>query len=45
MMVFLLTRSMNEKELSEKISKIKEEYQKMSKIYQESKINNNIPLN
>ena len=32
-------------ELSEKISKIKEEYQKMSKIYQESKINNNIPLN
>ena len=33
------------KELFEKISKIKEEYQKMSEIYQESKINNNIPLN
>ena len=34
-----------EKELSEKINKIKKEYQKMSKIYQESKIKNNIPLN
>ena len=34
-----------EKELSGKISKIKEEYQKMSKIYQENKISNNIPLN
>ena len=34
-----------ENELLEKITKIKEEYQKMSKIYQESKINNKIPLN
>ena len=32
-------------ELSAKITKIKDEYQKLSKIYQESKINNNIPLN
>ena len=34
-----------EKDLLEKISKIKDEYQKMSKIYQDCKINNNIPLN
>ena len=34
-----------DKQLSAKITKIKEEYQKLSKIYQESKINNNIPLN
>ena len=32
-------------QLSAKINKIKDEYQKLSKIYQESKINNNIPLN
>ena len=32
-------------QLSAKITKIKDEYQKLSKIYQESKINNNIPLN
>ena len=31
--------------LSAKINKITEEYQNMSKIYQESKINNKIPLN
>ncbi len=34
-----------DKELLVKITKIKDEYQKLSKIYQESKINNNIPLN
>ena len=34
-----------EKDLLKKIIIIKEEYQKMSLIYQESKINNNIPLN
>ncbi len=34
-----------ENQLSEKITKINDEYQKMSKIYQERKINNNIPLN
>ena len=33
------------KQLSQKISKIKDEYQNLSKIYQGSKINNNIPLN
>ena len=31
--------------LGVEFTKIKEEYQKLSKIYQESKINNNIPLN
>ena len=34
-----------DKHLLPKITKIKDEYQKLSKIYQESKINNNIPLN
>ena len=34
-----------DKQLSSKINKIKVEYQKLSKTYQESKINNNIPLN
>tara|TARA_B100001769_G_C21964509_1_gene518943 strand:+ start:266 stop:838 length:573 start_codon:yes stop_codon:yes gene_type:complete len=34
-----------ENQLSGKINKIKEEYQKMSKIYQENKKNNKIPLN
>jgi hypothetical protein len=31
--------------LSDKINQIKEEYQKMSEIYQKSKIDNKIPLN
>ena len=35
----------NDKKLLPKIIKIKDEYQKLSKIYQESKINNKIPLN
>ena len=34
-----------EQELSDKINRIKAEYKKMSQIYQESKINNEIPLN
>ena len=40
-----IQKSGQEKQLSSKINKIKDEYQKLSKIYQESKINNNIPLN
>ena len=34
-----------ESSLSDKIYQIKEEYQKMSEIYQKSKIDNKIPLN
>ena len=34
-----------EDSLSDKIYQIKEEYQKMSEIYQKSKIDNKIPLN
>ena len=34
-----------DKHLFPKITKIKDEYRKLSKIYQESKINNKIPLN
>ncbi len=46
---FSITSEINKlgqnKQLSPKITKIKDEYQKLSKIYQDSKINNNIPLN
>ena len=34
-----------EDSLSDKIYQIKEEYQKLSEIYQKTKINNKIPLN
>ena len=34
-----------EDSLSDKIYRIKDEYQKMSEIYQKSKIDNKIPLN
>ena len=40
-----IKKSGKEAELFDKITKINEEYKKMSEIYQESKISNKIPLN
>ena len=40
-----IKKNEEESQLFDKITKIKEEYQKISKIYQENKINNKIPLN